>query len=153
MPRLHRIKRSSTQVTIRLPRLRSSPSFFHPNTNRRTYRLDSDGEIGGALRDATPVVLGLGRALLSPSFVRVFDDAFRPHLDQMQHAPINDTPHKRQHCFGIRNAAKVIREVGVNDVRVTAVQAFLYLLRRQLGIAVLPVDVLLGRKVGIEDRF
>jgi len=29
-----------------LPRLCSSPSFFHPSTNRRMYRLASSGEMG-----------------------------------------------------------------------------------------------------------
>src|SRR4051812_22315241 len=31
---------------MRLPRLRSSPGFFHPNTNRRMYRFASSGERG-----------------------------------------------------------------------------------------------------------
>ena len=31
---------------MRVPRLRSSPSIFHPSTNRRMYRFASNGEIG-----------------------------------------------------------------------------------------------------------
>src|ERR1700674_2989597 len=32
-------------MTMRLPRLPSSPRFFHASTNRRMYRLDNSGEI------------------------------------------------------------------------------------------------------------
>jgi hypothetical protein len=90
--------------------------------------------------------------LLPPSIVRFFNRAFEPHLNQMQHTPINDTPRKRQHQFGMRNAAKVVREVGVDDVRLTTVQELFNLDRRLLGIAARPVGVLFGRKVGFEDR-
>ena len=35
-------------------------------------------------------VPGLGRTFLPPSLVDFFYGAVQPHLDQMQHAPIND---------------------------------------------------------------
>ena len=71
----------------------------------------------------------------------------------MQHTPINDAARKREHQFGVWNAAKVVRQVGVNDVRVAKVQPVLHFHRRLLGIAARPVGVLLGREVGFEDRF
>src|SRR4051812_16870534 len=49
---------------MRLPRLRSSPSFFHASTNRRMYKLDSSGEMGEPC--------GIPRPLSLPSVVRVF---------------------------------------------------------------------------------
>jgi hypothetical protein len=42
------------------------------------------------LRNAAPVVPGLGRACLPSSIIGFFYGAFQPHLDQMQHAPINN---------------------------------------------------------------
>ena len=49
---------------MRLPRLRSSPSFFHPNTNRRMYRFASSGEMGEPC--------GMPHRLSRASVVRVF---------------------------------------------------------------------------------
>ena len=50
--------------------------------------------------------------------VGFFYGAFRPHLDQMQHAPINNSARHRLEKVGVRNAPEVVREVGVNDFRV-----------------------------------
>src|SRR6516165_6159792 len=47
----------------RVPRLRSSPSFFHPNTNRRMYKFASSGEMGEPC--------GMPRRLSRASVVRV----------------------------------------------------------------------------------
>ena len=44
----------------------------------------------GTLRNAAPLVSGLGRACLPTAIVGFFHGAVQPHLDQMQHAPIND---------------------------------------------------------------
>src|SRR6202030_2616746 len=49
---------------IREPRLRSSPSIFHPNTNRRMYIFASNGEMGEPC--------GMPRRLSRASVVRVF---------------------------------------------------------------------------------
>jgi len=43
-----------------------------------------------ALRDAAPIVLRLRRACLPASVVGFFHGAPQPHLDEVQHAPIND---------------------------------------------------------------
>jgi hypothetical protein len=50
------------------------------------YRFASSGEIGDPCGMPRP---GLGRARPPSSIIGFFDGAFQPHLDQMQHAPIN----------------------------------------------------------------
>jgi hypothetical protein len=70
------------------------------------------------LRDAPPLVFGHGRACLASALIGFFNSALQPHLDQMQHTPIDDAPRERQHQLGVWNAAKVIRQVGVYHVRV-----------------------------------
>src|SRR5438094_7704246 len=57
---------------MREPRLRSSPSFFHPSTNRRMYRFASNGEMGEPF--------GMPRRLSRASVVRVFRPRCRPFL-------------------------------------------------------------------------
>jgi len=90
---------------------------------------------GGALRDAAPRVLGLGRACLPPSIVGFFHGAFQPHLDQVQHAPINDAARDRLDQLGVGNAPEVVREVGVDDFRVAAEQQLFHLDHRLLGVS------------------
>ncbi len=51
------------------------------------------------------------------------------------------------------NGPEVVREVGVDDFRVTAEQQLFHLDHRLLGVAARPVGVLLWRKIGFEDRF
>jgi hypothetical protein len=38
---------------------------------------------------------GFGRACLPSSIIGFFYDAFQPHLDEMQHAPINNPARNR----------------------------------------------------------
>ena len=104
------------------------------------------------MRNAAPLIFGLGRAYLPTSVVGLLHGAFQPHLDQMQHAPVHDAPRKRQHQFGVRNGPEVVREVGVYNFRVASEQCLFHLDHRLLGIAAPPVRVLLGWKVGFEDR-
>jgi hypothetical protein len=51
--------------------------------------------------------------------VGFFHGTFQPHLDQMQHAPINDPTRHRLEQVGMRKAPEVVREVGIDDIRVT----------------------------------
>ena len=81
------------------------------------------------------LILGFGRACLASSIVGFFNGALQPHLDQMQHAPINDASRERAHQFGVRNASEVVREVGVDDFRVASEQQFFHLDHRLLGIS------------------
>src|SRR6202040_3754939 len=104
---------------MREPRLRSSPSFFHPSTNRRMYRFASNGEMGEPC--------GMPRRLSRASVVRVFlprlsvSSKVQPHLEQMQHAPINNSACYRLYELGMGNASEVVREVGIDDFRVAMV--------------------------------
>jgi len=61
----------------------------------------------------------------------------------MQHAPINDPARYRLQQVGVRNAPEVVREVGVNNVRVTLEQEISHLGHRLVGIAPRTVSVLL----------
>jgi hypothetical protein len=73
------------------------------------------------LRDAAPVVPSLGRACLPSSIVGFFHGAFQPHLDEMQHAPVNNSARYRLYQLGMGDASEVVREVGINDFRVASV--------------------------------
>ena len=53
----------------------------------------------------------------------------------------------------MRNAPEVVREVGVNDFRVAAKQQCFHLDHRLLRISPRTVGILLGWKIGFEDRF
>src|SRR5215472_3392085 len=53
----------------------------------------------------------------------------------------------------MRNAPEVVREIGVDDVRVTPEQPLLHLYDCLLGISPGPVGVDFRRKIGFEDRF
>ena len=90
---------------------------------------------------------------LPSSIVGFFHGAFQPHLDQMQHAPINDPARYRLHQFGMGDASEVVREVGVHDFRVATEQQLFHLDHRLLGVAPGAVGVLFWWKVGFEDRF
>jgi hypothetical protein len=70
----------------------------------------------------------------------------------MQHPPVHDAPRKRQHEFGVWNGPEVVGEVGVHDFRMASEQRLFHLDHRLLGTPARPVGVLLGRKVGFEDR-
>ena len=53
----------------------------------------------------------------------------------------------------MRKAPEVVREIGVDDVRVTAEQPLLHLYDCLLGVAPSAVGVKFRRKIGFEDRF
>src|SRR5215469_92828 len=53
----------------------------------------------------------------------------------------------------MRKAPEVVREVGVDDVRVTAEQLLLHLYDGLLGVSPGAVGVDFWRKIGLEDRF
>ena len=71
----------------------------------------------------------------------------------MQHTSINNATRKRQHQFAVGNAAEVVSEIGIYNVRMTTVKTLLHLLRCLLGIAARPVGMLLEGKIGFKDRF
>jgi hypothetical protein len=95
------------------------------------------------LRNAAPAISGLRRTFLPASVIGFFYGAFQPHPDQMQHTPINDASRERQHQIGVRNTSKVVREIGVNNVRLPSMQPFLHLDHRLLGVSPRAVSVLL----------
>jgi hypothetical protein len=70
----------------------------------------------------------------SPGFIGLFHGTFQPHLDQMQHAPIYNSTRHRLEKVGMRNAPEVVREVDVDDVRVTTEQQLFHLGYRLLAL-------------------
>src|SRR5437667_4206738 len=119
---------------MRLPRLRSSPNIFHPNTNRRMYRLASNGEMGEPC--------GMPRRLSRASVVRVFrprssvsSTGHSSYILIMHYAPINNPARHRLEKVGMRNAPEVVREVGVYDFRVATEQLRFHLDHRLFGIS------------------
>ncbi len=128
-----------------------TPSWSQNPPGGQNYLLRK-GSVRRALWNASSAVLGLGRARLPTSIVGFFNGAFQPHLDQMQQTPVHDAPRQRTHQFGVWNATEVVREVGVNDVRMVIEQCLLHVAHRLLGIAALSIGVLLGWKIGFKDR-
>src|SRR6516164_3663190 len=94
------------------------------------------------------MVTRLRRPRFPSSFVGFFDGAVQPHLDQMQHAPINDPARHRLQKVGMRNAPEVVREIGVHDFRMATEQQFLHLYGGLLGVAPSAVGVDFWWKVG-----
>jgi hypothetical protein len=98
------------------------------------------------------VVSRFRRARLPTSIIGFFNGAFQPHLDQMQHAPINSTARHRLHEVGIGDASEVVRKVGVDDVGMATVQLLRHLDHRLLGVAPSTIGVDLWWKISFEDR-
>src|SRR6516165_8514638 len=94
------------------------------------------------------MVTRLRRPRFPSSFVGFFDGAVQRHLDQMQHAPINDTARHRLEKVGMRNAPEVVRKVGVHDFRMATEQQLLHLYSGLLGIAPSAIGVDFRWKVG-----
>ena len=106
-----------------------------------------------SLADAAPVVPSFGRACLPSSIVGFFHGAFQPHLDEMQHAPVEQSgalpTFLARHGGCFRSSPRGRRQR----------------LPGGLGVATLPprpppvgrapgaVGILLWWKVGFEDRF
>ena len=73
-----------------------TPTGFEPLLPLHAYgsllagAFGSGTAIANTLVAAAPLILGFGRAYLPTSVVGLLHGAFQPHLDQMQHAPIND---------------------------------------------------------------
>jgi site-specific DNA recombinase len=102
--------------------------------NGQNYLLRS-GSNGRALRDAASAVLSFRRALLPSSIVGFFYGASQPHLDQMQYTGVHDASRERAHQIRVRDAAEVVRKVGIHHVQMAFVQRFFRVDHRLLGIA------------------
>jgi len=57
-----------------------------------------------------------------PALVAFLDRRFQPHLDEMQHVSIADSPSHRLHQIGVGNAVEVAAQVGVDHLRVPSIQ-------------------------------
>ena len=104
------------------------------------------------MRNAAPMILGLGCAPFCAPVIGFFHGAFQPHLDQMQHTPVNDPARQRFQQIGMGNGPEVVRQVGIDHVRTAAEHQLLHLDHRLLGVALRAIGVLFGWKIGFEDR-
>jgi site-specific DNA recombinase len=75
------------------------------------------GSHDSALRRATTVSLPTADPRFAV-FVPLRDRNLQPHLDQMQHVPIDDPPCYALHEFGVWNGIKVLRQIGVHHIGV-----------------------------------
>ena len=86
----------------------------------RSYLLRS-GSHDSALRRATTASLPTA----DPRFavlVPFRDRNLQPHLDQMQHVPIDNPPSHALHKLGMRNGIKVLRQIGVHHIVVACTE-------------------------------
>src|ERR1700720_4741878 len=98
---------------MREPRLRSSPSFFHPSTNRRMYRFASNGEMGepcGMLLRLLPAGAVAGWAL-HPLESAAFS----------RRTPTADVSRCSKNHYSITSSARSKMEVGISIPSVFAV--------------------------------
>ncbi|WP_186136702.1 hypothetical protein [Burkholderia gladioli] len=96
------------------------------------------------------VTVDTQEGFLPASIIGSFNGTFQPHLDQMWHTPIDDASRKRQNQVSVGNTSKVVRQVGINDIRFPSMQPLLYFDYRLLGMQA-TVSVLLGWKVSFDD--
>jgi hypothetical protein len=117
------------------------------------YRFDSNGDTGEPWGYAATAVPRDSRPGSDTFPVDLFDRAFQPHPNQMQHTPVDDTSCQRAHQLRMRDAAEVISQIGIDHVRLSSVKPFLHLYCGLLGIAARPISILLRWQIGFEDRF
>jgi hypothetical protein len=58
----------------------------------------------------------------TPPLVVFFNWNFQPHLEQMQHRPIDDPSSHRLHQFGVWNVIEVATEIRVNNLSMANVE-------------------------------
>src|SRR5271168_2669007 len=122
---------------MREPRRCSSPSFFHPSTNRRMYIFASNGEMGEPC--------GMPRRLSRASVVRVF----------LPRSSVSSTAHSSHILIRCSTRRSTIRRAtdfsSIDDFRVAMEQLLIHLVHRLLGVAPGTVGVLLWWKIGFKD--
>ena len=107
---------------------------------------------GCPLRDASLFVPCFCRATLTASAILFLDGHHDPLFDQMEHMPVADASRHRGQQFRMRNAAKVVGQVGIYDVPISRVEQAVNVTHRVMRVAPLPVRILFRLQVGLEDR-
>ena len=88
-----------------------------------------------------------------PALVGFFDRSFQPHLDQVQHGPINYPPSHRLHKLGMGDSIEVAAQVRVNDLLMTGVDQSMDALYRVQRTTISPIGILFRQQIGLEDWF
>jgi hypothetical protein len=73
------------------------------------------------LRNAPLLVPVFRGALCAPPRIGLFYRGFEPHLDEMQHAPVNDPTRHRLHELEVRDAVEIARYVGIDNFPVAGI--------------------------------
>ena len=124
-----------------------------PVPTRGESSLLRKGSKGRALGNTSLLIAIAGRALRASSLVPLFHRCLKPHLDQMQHAPVNYPARHRCEKFRVWDRVKIRGKIRVDDLRITRIEQAVHLLDRGEGVAPGPISVLFGWQVGLEDRF
>ena len=90
--------------------------------NRFMYRLASSGLITPPCGVPRLLLLAARHAPL-PFLVPLFDRCLQPHLDQMQHVPIDDAPRHALHQFAVRDRVEVFGQIGVHHIGVAGAES------------------------------
>jgi hypothetical protein len=93
-----------------------------------------------------------GCTLLATPLVSLLDRYLEPHLDQMQHVPIDDPPYHRLHQLGVRDRVEVRGQIRVNNLRMPRCKQAVNLPDRIVRVPIRTVGVLLRWQVGLKDR-
>ena len=78
----------------------------------------SSGEITPHGERAFAIGFSAAYGLLHPVVVFAYDRDFEPLLDEVQNAPIHNVLGHHVHQLGVRDAVKVFRQVGIDDLGV-----------------------------------
>jgi len=91
--------------------------------------------------------------MLSPVLVRFLNRGFQPHLDQMQHGPVDDPASHRLHKLDVRNRVKVAAQICVDNFAMPCIDQLMDVFYGVQCAAVPPIGVLFRLQVGLEYGF
>src|SRR5438128_2572781 len=106
-----------------------------------------------ALRRAARAALASRHAPLAfTTPTRLLDRRLQPHLDQPKHMPIDDAARHRFEKLGVWNAVEVLRQIGIDHIRVAPAQQPVHFLDRVRPTAAGPIAICAVFQVRFKDR-
>jgi hypothetical protein len=105
------------------------------------------------LRRASAIGFAAAHGLLHSVAVFTDDRGFEPLLDEVQEPPIDNALGHHSHQLGVRNAVKVLRQIGVYDVGVACPQRVGDVVHGIVSRFLGPKSVRVRTEVGLENRF
>jgi len=129
----------------------SGPAPMAPTPSSGEGYLLRTGSRNPTLRSAAGAVLPARHAPL-PLLVPLFDRGFEPHLNQMQHRPIDNPPsHALKQC-AVWNGIEVFGQIRVNYIGVAFTQQVVYLPNRVLRASLRSIAVGVWIQIRLKDR-